>query len=444
MHMRHVPTAMTASGERHRYARVPGRWLLLARVGCIAVAGLDLALFIGGLPAYVAAIAAGCRTVVCDTNQVWLNAVQNLHVLGFSFAFLAWTTLVLTGLLVVVFAVVGLVLFWRKAADPTALVAAFAFLTVPITLANVTSALPAFWQMPAQVVNWLGGSALFLLLYLFPDGRFVPRWSRWLWAGTVIGFGGQIFWPSAPFHVLLRTVSLAGLAVGVVAVQLYRYVCVSTPVERQQTKWVVFGVSVALTGMLLGTALTRSFPGPFRGDIQWYVIVFGVFYLSPLLIPLSFGLAILRYRLWDVDILINKALVYGLLTGLLGALYAGLIIGLESLAGAVTGTTGQQPVALVISTLAIAALFQPVRKRIQRIIDRRFYRRKYDAAKTLEAYSATLRSEVDLNQLREHLAVVVEETMQPTFVSLWLRPPEHDGTHRAPWRATPPASSNGR
>ncbi len=164
MQLEQTTTAPSKSPRAHRpvETRLPGRWLALARVGCLAVAGLDLALIIGGLPAYVAAIAAGCRTVVCDTNQVWLNAVQNLHALGFSFAFLAWTTLVLTGLLVVVFAIVGLVLFWRKAADPTALVAAFAFLTVPITLANVTSALPAFWQLPAQVVNWLGGSALFL------------------------------------------------------------------------------------------------------------------------------------------------------------------------------------------------------------------------------------------------------------------------------------------
>ena len=441
MNGEHEPPARTASGEAHRDARVSGRWLVLARAGCLAVAGLDLALFIGGLPAYFAAIDRCYQTSGCNTTQVTLNAVHNLHALGLSLDFLAWFTLALNGLLVVGFAVVGLVLFWRKAADPTALVAAFAFLTFPIALTNVTSALPAFWWLLAQVVNWMGSSVLSLLLYVFPDGRFVPRWTRWLWAIVVIvGPGTHFFWLSAPFQLLLGTVSYASLVVSVVAVQIYRYVRVSTPVERQQTKWVVIGFTVALSVGALATELTRSFPGPFSGDIQLYWIVFGVLYLSPLLIPLSFGLAILRYRLWEVDVLINKALVYGLLTGLLGALYAGLILGLESLAGAVTGATGQQPVALVVSTLAIVALFQPVRSRIQRVIDRRFYRRKYDAAKIMAAFSATLRQEVDLDELRAQVLAVVQETMQPASLTLWFRPVKQQQT----WGGTREASLSRR
>jgi hypothetical protein len=120
-----------------------------------------------------------------------------------------------------------------------------------------------------------------------------------------------------------------------------------------------------------------------------------------------------------------------------------IVIGLQALIRLFTGQVSQSPVIIVASTLAIYALFQPLRQRIQAIIDRRFYRRKYDAAKTVEAFSATLRSEVDLGQLRVHLLDVVEETMQPTFVSLWVRPPEHDGTHRNLWRANPPGSSEG-
>jgi len=127
---------------------------------------------------------------------------------------------------------------------------------------------------------------------------------------------------------------------------------------------------------------------------------------------------------------------------ILTGVYVGLIIGLSALLRGIISQDNS--VAIVISTLAIAALFQPLRHRLQQVIDRRFYRSKYDAAKIIEAFSATLLSEVDLNQLHEHLVAVVQETMQPTCVSLWVRPPEHDGAYRTPWRANPPDSSAGR
>jgi hypothetical protein len=149
-----------------------------------------------------------------------------------------------------------------------------------------------------------------------------------------------------------------------------------------------------------------------------------------LFIPIAFVIAMLRYRLWDIDTLINKTLVYGGLSALLAGVYAGLIIGLESLVGAITGTANQ-PVALVVSTLTIFALFTPVRRRIQALIDRRFYRKKYDAERALAAFRATLQSEVDLNELRAHLLSVVNETMQPAHVSLWLRQPERRSTEHA-------------
>jgi hypothetical protein len=174
------------------------------------------------------------------------------------------------------------------------------------------------------------------------------------------------------------------------------------------------------------------------GALAW-MLFFTIQALLTLLFPLSIGMAMLRSRLWDIDILINRTLVYGSLTALLALLYFGLIFALQSL---FQGLFKQNnAVAIVVSTLVIYALFQPLRRRIQQIIDRRFYRRKYDAAKTLEAFSATLRNEVDLSQLREHLVAVVEETMQPTFVSLWLRPTQQNAHHK-PWRANPLTSSH--
>jgi hypothetical protein len=210
------------------------------------------------------------------------------------------------------------------------------------------------------------------------------------------------------------------LALGII-VQIFRYRRVSNAFQRQQTKWVVYGFSSAILGFLL---LSIGDHAPFfHENLNPFVtlIINPAYYILMLLIPGSFSIAILRSRLWDIDVIINRTLVYGTLTGMLALVYFGLIFALQYL---LRGMISQQnDVAIVVSTLAIAALFQPLRHRIQAIIDRRFYRRKYDAAKVVTAFSASLRNEVDLNELREHLISVVQETMQPSHISLWLREP---------------------
>jgi hypothetical protein len=159
-------------------------------------------------------------------------------------------------------------------------------------------------------------------------------------------------------------------------------------------------------------------------SLLYTLIGYPLFLLSLPLSPVIIFFSILRYHLFDIDTIVNRALVYSTLTVCLALVYFGLVIGLESLVRLFTGQVSQSPVIIVASTLAIAALFQPLRRRIQAINDRRFYRRKYDAARIVEAFSATLRQEVDLGQLREHLLAVVQQTMQPAHVSLWLRQPE--------------------
>ena len=149
--------------------------------------------------------------------------------------------------------------------------------------------------------------------------------------------------------------------------------------------------------------------------------------VASLSIPLSIGFSISRYRLYDIDVLINRTLVYATLTVILAGIYVALVIGLQALLGSIIAHDNS--IVIVISTLVIAALIQPLRHRIQTIIDRRFYRRKYDAAKTVAAFSATLRNEVDLATLRKHLVMVVQETMQPEHISLWLRKADHESKH---------------
>jgi hypothetical protein len=144
--------------------------------------------------------------------------------------------------------------------------------------------------------------------------------------------------------------------------------------------------------------------------------------LALVALPTAIGTAILKHRLYDIDVIINRTLVYGLLTALLVAVYFGGVATTQAIFRALTGQEQQPQLAIVVSTLMIAALFNPLRRRIQAFIDRRFYRRKYDAAKTLEAFSAKLREETDLDALNAELVGVVRETMQPVHVSLWLRP----------------------
>jgi hypothetical protein len=276
--------------------------------------------------------------------------------------------------------------------------------------------------LPAGLLDPFSFICLGLFLYLFPDGRFVPRWGRWVvlaWIPLFLVVAAISMQSIVPILFSFIFVSLG--------MQIYRYRRVSSPVERQQTKWVVFGLLVGLlgsggiivAGLLFKLGQESGLLGLFAADT--------LIYLFSACIPLSIGLAILRSRLWDIDTLINKALVYGSLTGLLALLFAGLIVGLERLASLVAGPTATNPVSLVVSTLVIAALFQPLRTRIQAVIDRAFYRQKYDAARTLAAFGVSLGQEADLEQIREHLLAVTSQTLQPAHLSLWLRspPPQH-------------------
>jgi hypothetical protein len=285
------------------------------------------------------------------------------------------------------------------------------------------------------IVNWLGGTIwplnwglmLVFLPLLFPNGHLLTRRWRivsWLAAMLILlsvliaqleQFGpasSASSWSDLSSNINLFELPLAIAALVSLVLRFRR----ARERERQQIKWLTYGTTIMVT-LIVGAVLILQDPNGL------YQLIFPV---AIACLPLSIGISILRYRLYDIDILINRTLVYGILTALLALIYFGLIFALQGLFRGIISSNNN--VAIVISTLSIAALFQPLRARIQRVIDRRFYRRKYDAARTLAAFSATLRDEVDLHQLREHLVTVVEETMQPTHVSLWLRKDEQGRT----------------
>ncbi len=179
-------------------------------------------------------------------------------------------------------------------------------------------------------------------------------------------------------------------------------------------KWLTYAAAANFaTGLLV-----MSLPA----DSAWYRAVDSLDNLVLAALPVAVGIAILKYRLYEIDLLINRTLVYGSLTVMLALLYFGGVSAIQALFGALTGQEEQPQLAIVVSTLVIAALFNPLRRRVQAFVDRRFYRRKYDAAKTLAAFSAKLRDETNLEALNSELVGVVRETMQPAHVSLWLRP----------------------
>jgi MFS family permease len=415
--------------------RLRGRRLILARVLWVAVVTLIVALFLARLPAYDTALQAVCTGAACGYAQPTPDSAQALQKLGLSVATYAAFTLALDIALAFLCFALGAVIFWRRSDDWMALLGALAVVASVALNPNVYGMdMSSAWGWLAMVM-YVFGTGMYLLVLSLSDGRFVTRWARWL----------LLFWVVAVIHyfifmnIFYQLVWLAALGLLLIA-QAYRHRSASSPLQRQQGKWFLFGGCVEV---IIGVGFTVPlliFPSLGQAGSFYQLVAALALIVLSLIFPLSLGLAILRYRLWDIDIIIHRTLVYSTLTVLLAAVYFGLVFALQFLLrGLISQTSG---VAIVVSTLAIAALFQPLRRRIQSLIDRRFYRRKYDAARTLAAFSATIRDEVDLNQLCTKLTAVVEETMQPAHVSLWLCPPKRSSEETT--RALPTIDTIGK
>jgi hypothetical protein len=320
--------------------------------------------------------------------------------------------------------------------------AIYALITAPGSLPGGLYAAWVLW-------SWFGVVAIlaiFLPLY-FPTGRLLsPRWRPVLWLGIaflssavvsnalqpgptelLVGYprarNPVVYLPAA--KPLLDVIGVAGICLlpavgGAIAALVVRFQR-SRGIERQQLKWFTYAAALAPLPFLVYEVAPSAF------ELLLALIL-------PL-VPISVGIAILRYRLYEIDRIINRTLVYGLLTALLAAIYAGLVLSIGQLSGGI----GIEPPswAVAVATLAVAALFQPARRRIQTGVDRRFNRRRYNAAQTIQAFSTRLRDQVDLDTLSSELLAVVDQTMEPTQVSFWLRPSPPGSSDTPPSEARP-------
>lgn len=407
----------------------------MARVAWVVVVLAVLGLNVAGISYIYDEHTSVCTldAEVCwEEGMLTPEGVKELQELGLSPGFYAgYLGVALPVAVALVFLAVAAGIFWRRSGDRMALFASFMLVlfggaAAAGTMHGLDDAHPAL-SFPAQLLEYLGQVSFGVFFYLFPDGRFVPRWTRLLAAAAALLFVWDVFFKQ------LSATSPAGLFLlgflfifwgSLVAAQVYRYRRVSTPDQRQQTKWVIFGFAAGLTGFLaVLIPYTFILPAPTPGSLEDMITV-TLIYGFILLLPLSIGMAVLRSRLYDIDVVINRALVYGVLTLSLAAVYFGGVVSLGYVFRALSGQDSQ--LVVVASTLLIAALFIPLRRRIQDFIDRRFYRRKYDAKKTLEEFGGRLRQETGLETLNAGLVSVVRETVQPSHVSLWLRKPDGD------------------
>jgi len=364
-----------------------------------------------------------------------------LAALGLSPRWYAGYVTLWEALLIGISLLVGVLILWRRGDDLSTGFSALTYVLIGLFFAPATTAPvradPA-WHLPVLSVLMLGSFCAVTLCFTFPTGSFVPRWTRAIAGFFAFWVVSIFFYPAAnPYNwpLVPLVVYFISLSIVLPFAQIYRYQRVSTPMQRQQAKWFVFGAMANL----MGTGIFNlDVPGLIWPVLQQpglphvlYNLISVPFYIGIALLPaLTITIAILQYHLWDIDILIRRTAIYSILTVALALLYFGSVVLFQQLMQPFVGQS-ETTFVTVASTLALAALFTPLRRHIQNSIDRSFYRRKVDIEQVLSTFSVTLREETDLTALTHDLVAVVEQTMQPAHVTLWLTPGLPIGQHHA-------------
>ncbi len=389
-----------------------GGWRVAARAAWLATALLALAVFVATLPDAYAKYVAVCTGPACDASDLTPEGARQIAALGLSVGFVAAAFVALECLFVAVsFAVAGLI-FWRRSDDGAALLIGLfvAVFSASLFLGGIRP--PPPWHLPVDAIRLLGAASLFLFVLLFPDGRFVPGWSRF--AALALGLLGlaaalvpALAW-LRPFEGANALV-LLGLGIGA---QIYRYRAASGPAAREQTRWVVLGVGLAIA--VLSAAQVLAALGATRGILAGLASALAV-YLALLLVPLSIGLAILRYRLWGISILLNRTLVYALLTACVIAIY---VLEIGAL-GALFQASGNLLIATAATGL-VAVLFQPLRERLQRGVNRLIYGERDDPYVVLGRLGAALEAAVAPEELLPAIVESLARALKLPYAAIML------------------------
>lgn len=428
-----------------------GAWLVLARLGWVFITTLTLAV---STMAFLTFIGQGAEAAVQQGFlEMTPEIVETMQALGFSSdqVLSGFGTLRLVGMLV--FAVTGLIVFSLKSDDWMTMLVSVMLLTMGAALfapLSIGVAVHPEWAPAGKLVGsmsppWpdfgrsLAGLSFVLATYFIPDGRPVPRWTKYVLIVLAIHIGLWTLFPTSPFNVnfwpgFLQAAWTIGLPVSGVTAQVYRFSVVADTEERRKTRLVVLALGTATAVFVLLALFNPELGGGLfdlgvvtpRVRAAYELLLLGVLGAALLLFPVAIAVSVLRYGLWNVRVLVNRALVYGGVTGIIVVVGLGLVFVLSELLAGVLGQVVAEEAALVSAAVVLTLLFQPARRQVQQVVDKSFYRRKYDAARTLERFSSQLRHEVDLNSLADDLLSVVQTSMQPGHISLLLRS-EADG-----------------
>jgi signal transduction histidine kinase len=417
-----APSARASGSD----AALQGGALALARIAWVTVAILTLGIFLAGVPAELSRLQAACLAVPCVGWQLSSASQRALPTLGLSPGTYAAYFTSLDLIFALVYSAVAAVIFWRRSDDRVALFASFALLTFgTATFPGAMSALTATntaWWLPVALVTFIGSATFSVFVYVFPDGNFVPGWTRWVALVWVAEQVPHYFWPHSSldwstWSPPLQFAAWLGFLGSIIYAQVYRYRIVSNSLQRLQTRWVVLGIALAFAGLSVGqVVLVVARHAALPVDLATRMAAALIIYLFMLLIPLTIAIALLRYGLFDVDVLINRTLVYGALSACIISLYV-LIVGSLSIVFQVRGN----PIVALLATGVVAVVFQPLRARLERGVNRLLYGQRDEPYAVLSRLGQRLESTLAPEAVLSAIVDTVAQALKLPYVALALK-----------------------